>query len=96
MDNKTKATEDLQQLLSEVKKAEKEHKHTATEQHEFHDTDLDRRIDVLDLPPRKEVHSKKNKRTQLKLSSPLTRFIFVIVVLLSVLILTYYLNSESF
>ncbi|WP_100010770.1 hypothetical protein [Lentibacillus sediminis] len=41
-------------------------------------------IDVLNLPPRKEVHGQKNS-TSLKVSRPLLRFLFVVVLLLVIL-----------
>lgn len=39
-------------------------------------------IDVLNLPPRKEVHT-KNKRTKIKLSKPLLRFLFTVIIVLA-------------
>lgn len=41
-------------------------------------------IDVLNLPPRKEVHGQQNSTT-LKVSRPLLRFLFVVVLLLIIL-----------
>ena len=39
-------------------------------------------IDVLNLPPRKEVHT-KNKRVKLKMSKPFLRFLFTIIIVLT-------------
>jgi hypothetical protein len=42
-------------------------------------------MDVLNLPPRKEVHSQKKNRTQFKLSRPFIRLTIVAVLLLMVI-----------
>ncbi|WP_026906581.1 hypothetical protein [Paucisalibacillus globulus] len=42
-------------------------------------------MDVLNLPPRKEVHSQKKNRTHVKLSRPFIRLIIVVVLLLTVI-----------
>jgi predicted DNA binding CopG/RHH family protein len=86
--------ENLQHVLNDMESPEMEQQTEAAPRHECHNS-IDHRIDVLNLPPRKEVHNKKNKRIKVKISSPLIRFIFVIL-LLSVLILVYYLNSGGF
>lgn len=39
-------------------------------------------IDVLNLPPRKEVHT-KNKRPKIKLSRPLLRFLFTVIIVIA-------------
>lgn len=39
-------------------------------------------IDVLNLPPRKEVHT-KSKRTKIKLSKPLLRFLFTVIIVIA-------------
>lgn len=39
-------------------------------------------IDVLNLPPRKEVHT-KNTRTKIKLSKPLLRLLFTVVIVIA-------------
>lgn len=51
--------------------------------------DHKREIDILNLPPRGEIHNNK-KRTQIKFSFPLIRFLFVIIILGAVLAGLYY------
>lgn len=82
---KDQATE-LRKLISEVETHDV--KKTANEER---DRENDRPIDVLDLPPRKEVHSKNRSRMHLKLSNSILRlitvFIFVIAVIIGVIYL---------
>lgn len=71
----------LEKLISEVQQVEK---------HEYTEADLrvgkDREIkmDVLTLPPRSEVHQ-TDKRTRIRLSKPLKRFIFVLILILALI-----------
>jgi len=46
-------------------------------------------IDILNLPPRKEVHTQK-QRAHLKWSRPFSRFILVFLILLLFVIVTYF------
>lgn len=48
------------------------------------------KIDVLNLPPRKDVHS-DDKRTQLKWSKPFLRLLSVVVILFLLLVVYVYL-----
>ncbi|WP_188453831.1 hypothetical protein [Virgibacillus oceani] len=57
--------------------------------------DGEREVDILNLPPRKEVHSKKNTRTHLKMSRPFLRLVFVIVIILAVLFGIYYVWGDE-
>lgn len=50
-----------------------------------------REIDILNLPPRKEVHSNTKKRTSFKISRPLVRLSTVIIVLAIIIFVAYYL-----
>lgn len=52
-------------------------------------------IDVLNLPPRKDVHTMKS-RTHLKMSKAFLRFIFVLLVLSIIVIGTYYYVADDF
>lgn len=47
-------------------------------------------VDVLNLPPRKEIHTLQ-KRTQVKISPSFMRFLTVIIILSGVLLGAYYL-----
>lgn len=71
----------LEKLISEVQQVEKK---------EYSEEDLrvgdDREIkmDVLSLPPRSEVHQ-VNKRARLRISKPLRRFIFVLILIVALI-----------
>lgn len=52
------------------------------------------KIDVLNLPPRKEVHS-NHGRTRLKISGPFLRLLTVILLMLAVIIGAYYTWGEE-
>lgn len=53
-----------------------------------------RDIDVLDLPPRKEVHG-SNGPMKMKLSKPLLRFIFISLLVITVIIVgLYFFDGE--
>ena len=45
----------------------------------------EREIDILNLPPRKEIHHSKKSKTRIKLNSPVLRLIFVIVLMMVVI-----------
>ncbi|MEN1969129.1 hypothetical protein WMZ97_13770 [Lentibacillus sp. N15] len=49
-----------------------------------------REIDILNLPPRNEVHSQTNQRLHIKISRPFVRLLLVIIVILVVLAGLYY------
>ncbi|MEC5422435.1 hypothetical protein QGM71_02880 [Virgibacillus sp. C22-A2] len=85
--------EELRKLLSEVQQGEKGR---PSQQANLDDEVVyEREIDILELPPRKEVHGTKKKRTQIKLSRPLLRFLIVIILLLLVLTGVYYLWADE-
>lgn len=54
-----------------------------------------RDIDILNLPPRKEVHSNKKKRTRVKVNRPFARLSAVIIILIIIVIAVYYLWSAE-
>ncbi|GGK06502.1 hypothetical protein GCM10007063_31330 [Lentibacillus kapialis] len=72
---------ELQKILDEVENAgqvETEEKKPVIEPK----TGTKRDVDILNLPPRKEVHGNHNKRTKLKISGASLRLIFVILILI--------------
>ena len=74
----------LQQLFSEVNNQELEEKETPKEEQDLIE------IDVLNLPPRSEVHHKASVSFQMDLRSPLWRFLFVILLVVLVIGVVYY------
>lgn len=82
MSNQTKEykdqAEDLRSLFDEVQAASE--KHSLPDHDDKESAEMpEREVDILNLPPRKEVHSVKQGRTHVKFSSALLRLIFVIV-----------------
>lgn len=99
MDNKLSNQENQEEalrfLLDEVQQGEKEEKNQVAA---IDETEVQKReVDVLNLPPRKEVHRKK-QRTHLKMGSPgapLLRFLIVFILLLGVLAGAYLIWGEE-
>lgn|SRR5699024_7772234 len=76
--------EDLRKLVYDLESGKEENEQSAgTEPDE-------REIDILNLPPRKEVHGNKQNRVRLKMSTSFKRFLLVIFVLVVVLGGMYY------
>ncbi|SFA73339.1 hypothetical protein SAMN04488072_101292 [Lentibacillus halodurans] len=57
--------------------------------------DTEPEVDILNLPPRKEVHNRYNKRTKLKISSASKRLLLVMIILLLLFGTTFYLWGEE-
>jgi hypothetical protein len=55
----------------------------------------EREIDILNLPPRKEVHGIKQQRVRLKTSKSLKRFLLVIMILIIIVGSIYYFYNEE-
>lgn len=77
----------LQQLFSEVTENEREVEHIPEEKQNKFDSETD----VLNLPPRSEVHSVRKKGMKMTLNWPLIRFLIVIIVLIAIVAGVYYL-----
>ncbi|MFZ3577054.1 hypothetical protein [Virgibacillus sp. DJP39] len=56
----------------------------------FEENENSRTADILNLPPRKEIHSNQNHSIKLKVSRPLLRISAVILTLVIVLLGVYY------
>ncbi|WP_404452875.1 hypothetical protein LG329_01780 [Virgibacillus necropolis] len=54
-----------------------------------------RNIDILNLPPRREVHGNKKKRTQIKVSRPFVRLSVVIIAIIAIILAIYYVWGEE-
>lgn len=59
------------------------------------DLNIQEDIDVLNLPPRKDVHKMKS-RIHFKMSKAFLRFMFVVLIIVIILIGTYYYVGEDF
>lgn len=80
-------TDELKALLEEVSKSDKQVKQTENEQPI---------IDVLNLPPRTEVHKSNSKKIKIKIKSPTVRFVFVLLIISIIIFLAYYYLGEDF
>ncbi|HLR60612.1 MAG TPA: hypothetical protein VK094_09100 [Pseudogracilibacillus sp.] len=78
-------TDELKVLLAEVSKAEKPKEQEDTEPI----------IDVLNLPPRSDVHKSKPKRMKMKINSPIARFVFVLLIISVIIFLAYYYLGDD-
>ncbi|MEW9674690.1 hypothetical protein ABRT01_00620 [Lentibacillus sp. L22] len=54
-----------------------------------------REMDILNLPPRKEVHGKTNQRIRWQVSGPLVRLLLVIIIIIAVLAGLYYVGEGN-
>ncbi|MBP1969635.1 hypothetical protein J2Z83_001742 [Virgibacillus natechei] len=86
------ATE-LRSLLNDVEQGGREKVNQSDKR--THSMEENQKVDILNLPPRKDVHSHNKKRTHLRIGNPLLRFIIVFIILLSVFIGAYYVWGEE-
>ena len=78
---------ELRQLLNEVEQGEQTNK---VDNEIIEETVSRREIDILKLPPRKEIHT-QNKRAKLKVSKPFLRLLFISLFVIAILIGAFYL-----
>lgn len=78
-------TDELKALLAEVSKVQKPEKKENTQPI----------IDVLNLPPRTDVHKSKSTRMKIKIKSPVARFIFVLLIISVIIFLAYYYLGDD-
>lgn len=81
---------ELRMLFNEVEQGNENRDETVDEHEMIDDNAKLRTIDVLNLPPRKEIHM-NNKRTKLRLSRPFIRFVFISLLVIAILIGALYL-----
>lgn len=98
MSNKTKEAEDqaaaLRKLFNEVQ-AEAEQFVPEEDDEKELPIEQNRDVDILNLPPRKEVHSENKNRARIKVSNASFRLITVIIIFLLLLGGAYYLWGEN-
>lgn len=86
-ENNVNQADELKQLFEEIEREQSNHLHIYT--------DDEPKIDILNLPPRKEVHNQEQKLLRIPLNKSLLRFLFVIIligIILYVLITNDYIN----
>lgn len=79
----------LQELFEEVQQNQD------SDDKEFIEKTSQPKIDVLNLPPRKEIHKDNKQRVKFKISTPLIRFILVITALIIILASSYYFWGDD-
>lgn len=79
----------LQELFEEVQQNQANNDQESIEQ------TPQNKIDVLNLPPRKEIHGNNKQKIKFKISSPLVRFVLVITVLIILLVSSYYFWGDD-
>lgn len=95
----TDQVEQLRRILAEVEHGERSRTSDTIDQ-QLEDeqdnlTSVTPKIDVLNLPPRKEVHGKVKNRTRLRIGQPFLRLLIVILILIIIALGTYiYLGEE--
>src|SRR5690625_7523927 len=81
------ADDDLKTLLDEVSKVENKETDEEVEEPEEPEEPV---IDILNLPPRTDVHKSNTKSIKLKFKSPIVRFITVLLIIAIIVFLAYY------
>lgn len=84
----------LEELVKEV------HEHQSTKQtqidaDEDHGADDQQAVDVLSLPPRKDIHQDRKRRATFKLRKPQRRLLIVILIIVGVIIGLYYVLGKD-
>lgn len=70
--------EQLEKMIQEVKNHSELSNNKAQDSQQFVQTHMN----ILDLPPRREVHQKDDRRFKLKMGRALRRFLLIIILLL--------------
>ncbi|MGY0691801.1 hypothetical protein ACW2QC_03280 [Virgibacillus sp. FSP13] len=102
MENQTKEREDqateLRKLVNEVQEGQANtsfDNHSSAEESTDDLEQIDWGVDILNLPPRKEVHAKDDQRTHMKISRPFIRLLLVIIITLGILVGLYYVWGDE-
>ncbi|HLR01425.1 MAG TPA: hypothetical protein VK111_01610 [Virgibacillus sp.] len=92
-DKESDQEKELRELFSEVEKSAV-HNHDTSEEKTSDITDETQKIDVLNLPPRREVHSNHSGRVKIKIR-PYIRLIIVIILMIILFAGGFYLWGEE-
>lgn len=91
LDHEENQAEKLQQLFAEVVNQSEENKVNETED----STEDFIKVDVLNLPPRSEVHKTPKRKLYIHLGSPFMRLLSVLVILVIIIGLIYFIAGEQ-
>ena len=93
-ENAPKEVDELKSILEQIEQGDKaEEKEEADAKHPSDDSFQKREINILNLPPRKEIHSQN--RLHVKFNRPLARLIFIILLLAAFLAGVYYFLGDE-
>lgn len=95
-ENPTKESDqaqELRQLLADVNSTEVAHR--TTENVPDNVSDNRQKVDILNLPPRKEIHNGKSKPMKMKIARPYIRMVVVVLLIVILFAGGYYLWSEE-
>ena len=84
---KNQESDELKALLEEVSQVEETKKQIVKPDEQI--------IDVLNLPPRREVHLSNSTKIKLKIKRPLVRFITSVIILGIIIALAYYYLGDD-
>lgn len=84
--------EQLKQIFNELNKNENQDENVLDDMIE---QDQIQHIDILNLPPRKTVHSHKKTGLKVKFSRPFVRLLFVTILIIALIITFSYLSNEN-
>lgn len=76
----------LQQLFSEVTERERELENVILEDV----AEVDRQIDILNLPPRSEVHTASRNKVKVTFNWPFIRLFIIMIILIVIVVSAYY------
>src|SRR5690625_2069371 len=86
--------EQLKQIFDELQQNAIESGELSNDNQSIDDDSIPK-IDVLNLPPRKEVHSNNDSRTRLSISRPFLRFLSVIILIIVIILGAYFMWGEE-
>jgi hypothetical protein len=90
---RTNQAEQLKKIFDELQQGENNPDELMNDQ--FSETDSIPKIDVLNLPPRKEIHGNKKSRIRLSMSKPFLRLLSVIFLIILIICGAYYIWGEE-
>lgn len=99
MQEENDQADELKRILSEIDQQEKNRLRNQVSNLLEEEIDnpkaTTQKIDILELPPRKEVHGKYNSVTRLRIEQPFLRFLIVVLVIIIIVLGAYIYWDEE-
>lgn len=86
--------EQLKKIFDELQQHENKSEALSNDHQHTKDYSMPK-IDVLNLPPRKEVHGNNKERTHLSISKPFLRFLSVIILIVAIIFGAYFIWGDE-